>query len=1123
VKMVVCQIVGAAIVLALLAASCVSIGGNEVQAAEALVVTAYDDDCIYEPGQKVGWKIEATENGSPLTYHLRKNNFATLAEGELDLADGDANVEVTVDEPAMVFLEIKSQGEEKPIDIAGAAVAPTELRPSVAAPQDFISFWAEKLLDLQAVPANPVLKPGDSGNPDVEYGLITMDHVNGGHIHGQYAKPKKPGKKPALVIFQWASPPYPLMKEWVVGHAAQGWLTVNIMPHDVLPAEPQSYYDALPDEIKKYESIGNTDRDKSHFLRMYQAAYRAVDYLANHPEWDGKTLVCMGTSMGGQQSLAAAGLHPKVSHVIANVPAGCDTNGPLHGRQASYPNFPVSDPDIAKTALYFDIVNFAPHIRATTLIGMGFVDEVSAPAGVWTAFNLIPGPKQIVPLTDMPHNHQATPAQLAPYEREAQRWLTALAKGEKVEVNAEQSDDASDSAETFDDHQNMMDQLGIKSLRPGADPNNQSIFVEANANPYKDSMPEVLTMKDGTHVTSREQWLKRRAEILEDFEREVYGRIPANVPQVRWEVTEITKGESAGIPTITKTLLGHVDNSAYPKVSVAIEARFTVPADSTEARPVMIEFGGFGRFRGFGNRPGVVPWTDQAIAHGWGHASINPASIQPDNNDFRAGIIGLTNKGQPRKPDDWGALRAWQWGASRLLDYFVANPDSGVDPSKVGIVGLSRYGKAAIVTEAFDERFAVGLIASSGEGGVKLHRHIFGEAVENLTGGGYYWMAGNFIKYGAAEASFGSKTAADLPVDSHQLIALCAPRPCFISYGIIERGDPQWVDARGSFMAGILAGPVYELLGKKGFGTSGNYLTDSMPPVNELIGGELAWRQHDGGHEVTPNWPAFFKWVAQYIPAPPRPEAAVAVLSEVHSDRAASVKSIPRQDENSKLAHEQLVAKAKQGGIDVYFLGDSITRRWGTSDEMYKPLLENWKKNFFGWNAGNFGWGADSTHNILWRIENGELDGVNPKVIVLLGGTNNVGGPVQDDAKVEEVVDSIEAILAVCQEKAPDATIILTAILPRNDNMAAMPTINRINARLEKLADGDKIRFLNVNDKLADADGKLFEGMTHDKLHLTVKGYQVWADGLKPILTEILGPPAKTDHAPPPTGDPSAR
>lgn len=418
----------------------------------------------------------------------------------------------------------------------------------------------------------------------------------------------------------------------------------------------------------------------------------------------------------------------------------------------------------------------------------------------------------------------------------------------------------------FDDHQHMMDQLGIKQLRPGASPNNQSAFDEATANSYKDSMPDVLSMKDGTKVTGAAQWPKRRAEIVEDFEREVYGRIPWNVPKVTWEVTATTDGNSVGIPTVTKTLVGHVDNSAYPGITVNVRASFTVPAEATGPVPIMIEFGGFG---GFGQRGGMS-WQQQAITKGWGYGSINPGSTQPDNNQLRSGIIGLTNKGEPRKPDQWGALRAWGWGVSRLIDFFEANPDAGVDPKKVGIEGVSRYGKAALVTAAFDERVAVAFVASSGEGGAKLHRHIFGEAAENLTGrGGYHWMAGNFLKYGASDPCM---TAADLPVDSHELIALCAPRPCFISYGVLP-GDPPWVDAHGSFMAGVLAGPVYRLLGKKDFGTAGDYLTDPMPPVGTLIGGELAWRQHEGGHTSGPNWPAFFEWVSQYIKAPPLPPA----------------------------------------------------------------------------------------------------------------------------------------------------------------------------------------------------------------------------------------------------------
>lgn len=657
----------------------------------------------------------------------------------------------------------------------------------------------------------------------------------------------------------------------------------------------------------------------------------------------------------------------------------------------------------------------------------------------------------------------------------------------------------------FDDHAEMMKRLGLKAIRPGPNPNDQSTFDEAKANPYKDTMPDALTMRNGKKVTTAAQWPARRKEILEDFEREVYGRVPKDAPRVNWEVTGVTPGMSGGIPTITRTLIGHVDNRRYPKVKVDIQASFTVPAHATRSVPMMMEFG-FGGF--FGPRGNATPWTDQAIAHGWGYGTINPNSIQPDNNHLEMGVIGLCNHGRPRKPEDWGALRAWAWGLSRLVDYFEATPASMVDAKRVGIEGVSRYGKAALVAEAFDPRIAVGFIGSSGEGGAKLHRHIFGEAVENLAGGEFYWMAGNFIKYGASDPP---KTAADIPVDSHELIALCAPRPCFISYGLVEKGDAKWVDAHGSFMAGVLAGPVYRLLGKGDFGTPGDYLTDPMPPVNTLIGGELAWRQHDGGHEVTPNWPSFFQWAGRYIPAPELPTDRTPVTTSADTPSA-------RTDTNSAIAHVQLLQKAAKGGIDLYFLGDSITRRWGTSDAAWKPMLENWTANFYGWNAGNFGWGADATQNVLWRIKNGELDGVNPKAIVILAGTNNVGA----GQGAEEVARGVKAIVDECRRKAPNATIVLTAIFPRNDNPKYLPVIADTNRRLERLADGKRVRFVNVNAGLADATGKLYEGMTVDNLHPSVKGYQVWADGLRPILTEILGPRASTDHAPPPTGDPSA-
>lgn len=243
-----------------------------------------------------------------------------------------------------------------------------------------------------------------------------------------------------------------------------------------------------------------------------------------------------------------------------------------------------------------------------------------------------------------------------------------------------------------------------------------------------------------------------------------------------------------------------------------------------------------------------------------------------------------------------------------------------------------------------------------------------------------------------------------------------------------------------------------------------------------------------------------------------------------NNSEAADIPS-PRTDANSMTAHQEFLAKTKKGRIDVYFEGDSITRRWGTSDEQYKHFLANWRQNFFGWNAADFGWGGDKTQHILWRLNNGELDNVNPKVIVLLAGTNNIGNksPEGDaDPRVDDVTRGIRVILDVLRRKAPGATIVLMGIFPRNDNMSVMPIINEINSRISKFADGKKVRYVNINDRIADKDGKLFDRMAiKDGLHLDLKAYQVWADALKPILTELLGPPAKEDHAPPPTGDPS--
>jgi lysophospholipase L1-like esterase len=680
-----------------------------------------------------------------------------------------------------------------------------------------------------------------------------------------------------------------------------------------------------------------------------------------------------------------------------------------------------------------------------------------------------------------------------------------------------------------EDHQNMMDQLGIKALRPGPSGNetapNHANYDEATANPFP-NLPDVLTLKNGKKVATPDAWWnQRRPEIVEDFEREVLGRVPKVTPKVTWTVTKTVEATIGSHAVVGRQLNGHVDNSSYEPISVDIQMILVTPADAKGPVPVMMMFGR-GNLPGepppaFPGPPGQPPRpappagsdppaTQQLIADGWGYAYINPTSVQADNGaGLTAGIIGLVNKGQPRKPDDWGALRAWAWGASRGLDYLET--DKTVDAAHVGIEGVSRYGKAALITMAFDMRFALVLVGSSGEGGAKLHRRNWGEAVESLTGSGeYHWMAGNFLKYGASEASFGSKNPGDLPVDAHELIALCAPRLTFISYGVPEKGDAKWLDHQGSYMAAIAAGPVFKLLGVKDLGVSNDYRTEKMPAVNvSMLSGELAWRQHDGGHTDGPNWRYFIAWADREFRRPAHFPADVPVS---------------RTDANSLLAHTQLLEKARKGHIDVYFEGDSITRRWGATD--YPDMLANWKQNFFGWNAADFGWGADTIQNVLWRLDNGELDGVNPKVIVLLIGTNNVGNTVPvngDDDRVADITRGLQAVLRVLQTKAPSATIITTAIFPRNDNKAVLPAIDRINDQLSKLADGKKIRYLNINDKLADSSGNLFDGMMGDKLHPTVKGYQVWADALKPVLTELLGPPAREDHAPPPTGDPSAR
>lgn len=415
------------------------------------------------------------------------------------------------------------------------------------------------------------------------------------------------------------------------------------------------------------------------------------------------------------------------------------------------------------------------------------------------------------------------------------------------------------AAASAQDHRRMMDLLGIEALRPGpsGDPRapDAANSDESRAGPFS-ALPDPLVTRAGRRVRSAHEWWQvRRPEIVELFDREVYGRVPRDVPPVRWEVAEVTRDSAGPVPAVVKRLVGRADNSAYPAIEVSIQMTLATPANAAGPVPVIMELG-------WAPPPGTRPpgpppagpdWRQLLLERGWGYAVLIPTSVQADHGaGLTEGIIGLASRGEPRAPDDWGALRAWAWGASRALDYLETDP--AVDARRVGIEGLSRYGKAALVAMAYEPRFAVGFIGSSGAGGAKVLRRIFGEQVENLASSAeYHWFAGNFIRYA------GPLTVNDLPVDAHHLIALCAPRPVFISVGS-PAVEGNWVDGRGTFLAAVHAGPVYELLGKRGLGTT------AFPPMETaLVEGEIAFRQHAGGHTTGPNWPVFLAWADGYI------------------------------------------------------------------------------------------------------------------------------------------------------------------------------------------------------------------------------------------------------------------
>lgn len=408
------------------------------------------------------------------------------------------------------------------------------------------------------------------------------------------------------------------------------------------------------------------------------------------------------------------------------------------------------------------------------------------------------------------------------------------------------------------DYEQMLQQLSITHIRPGVNGSNPKAANAANYDESKATiypvLPAVLQMKDGKSVDTKRAWYyHRKPEIIEDFEREIYGRVPDNIPPISWKIIAKENKIMAGLPVEIQKLIGTVDNKRFPSISVQMEVTIGFRKDIKKAMPAMMELAWV--FPPGMNRPAPtnneIPWTEQVIAKGWAFVQLNPLTVQADHGaGLKSGIIGLMNRAEYRKPDDWGSLRAWAWGASKVLDYLETMPN--IKYTSVGITGHSRYGKAAAVAMAFDSRFAIGYICSSGAGGLKIYRRNYGELIENVAAKNeYHWMAGNFLKYA------GPLSWNDLPIDAHELIALCAPRPMYIGVG--GNGD-SWADPYGMYLAGKEASPVYELLGKKGL------ISDSAPIINEAkTQGEIGFRMHDKGHVTGPNWPNFIEFASKYL------------------------------------------------------------------------------------------------------------------------------------------------------------------------------------------------------------------------------------------------------------------
>jgi cephalosporin-C deacetylase-like acetyl esterase len=367
---------------------------------------------VYQVGDAVHWTITWKGGSNPPVTHykLKSGGLKVVGQGDLHFSNDVAALETKFDAPGTTLVVIQwPPKNEANYAIGGAVAAPYRIQPAAPPPADFVAFWKAKIKELKAVPPDPKLDEQASGKSGVAYWKITMNNIRGTHIEGQIARPEKGKKFPALLIVQWAGV-YGLQKSWVTDRAAEGWLALNIEPHDLPIDKPAEFYKVQFDgPLKNYWSIGNDNRNISYFLRMYLSCYRAVEYLKTRPDWNGKTLVVMGDSQGGQQTIMIAGLHPKdITAGLALVPANGNTLAPEVGRAPGWPHwyFNTDGKDPAKVreaSRYYDIANFARRIKCPMLVGLGLIDQTCPPSSVLAAANEITSPKRVVILPKSAH------------------------------------------------------------------------------------------------------------------------------------------------------------------------------------------------------------------------------------------------------------------------------------------------------------------------------------------------------------------------------------------------------------------------------------------------------------------------------------------------------------------------------------------------------------------------------------------------------------------------------------------------------------------------------------------------------------------------------------------------